>query len=235
MRFARRLVVFVVIVVGLAVGVDRLALVIAQDRAAKKFQTSQHLASRPTVRILGFPFLTQLASRTLSSVRVEATGLVVSGSGRSVRVSSLRAQLHDVQAASDLSSVRAKSATGTAVISYPDLSSALGAAVSYSGLGTSGHGRVKAIKSISLLGQSVSGAVTAEPAVTKRNTVAFSNPQVTVNGANVPPSLTSTLGSLLSQSISLEALPLGLTVQSVAATTQGVVVTLTSGTSAAAN
>jgi hypothetical protein len=66
----RRLVVALVVVVGLLVAADRIAVVAAQDVVAKRIQREQGLLVRPDVTIGGFPFLTQAIAGTYDDVSV---------------------------------------------------------------------------------------------------------------------------------------------------------------------
>ena len=61
------LIVFVVLV-GLAIAADRVALAIAEDKAASTLRNSQHLSSTPDVSVPGFPFLTQAVAGSYGSV-----------------------------------------------------------------------------------------------------------------------------------------------------------------------
>ena len=65
------LLIVLMVLVGLAVVADRIALGVAEDRAASALQTSQDLTHKPDVTVEGFPFLTQLASGELRRGRRE--------------------------------------------------------------------------------------------------------------------------------------------------------------------
>lgn len=60
MRALRILLIVVVVLGGLFVLADRLAVHFAEGEAADKLRTSENLASTPDVSIKGFPFLTQV-------------------------------------------------------------------------------------------------------------------------------------------------------------------------------
>lgn len=221
----RSTVIAVLVLLLIAVGIDQGARLIVQSAAASRFQSSEHLPSKPSIRVMGFPFLTQLARRRFDHVRVSANGLVLSQSSSSLRITSLTADLYGLTVASDLSSAVTRSGTGTALISYPDLSRYAGVTVSYAGAGQRGHGRVQAGKTISVLGQSISGTVTAEPTVSGQNEIAFNDPQLNVGGATVPQAITDQFNGLLPP-LSLRRLPNGLVVRGVTAQPDGVLVTL---------
>ncbi len=74
MRALRVLLVIVVILGGLFVAADRVAVNIAEDKAADKIRGSQGLDRTPEVSITGFPFLTQVANRSLDEVDATIDG-----------------------------------------------------------------------------------------------------------------------------------------------------------------
>jgi hypothetical protein len=225
-RLPLRLLLILIGLVVLAVVVDRAGCWIAQDRAAAKFQASQHLAAKPKVKIAGFPFLTQVAHRSFDQVSITARNLLVDSNGRQVRISTLQVELYGVQVSKDLSSATARSGTGRAVIGYPALSQSAGVPVDWAGNGSDSRGRVKATKTIKILGQSFSGSVSAEVVVAGRNTVEFAKPKVTVSGLGVPQIVTDQFAALLPPLV-LDRLPSGLTVRNVSADSDGLIVDLT--------
>ncbi|GCD35769.1 LmeA family phospholipid-binding protein [Streptomyces chrestomyceticus] len=136
MRALRVLLVIVVILGGLFVAADRIAVNFAEDKAADKIRSSQGLDRTPEVSITGFPFLTQVAGRSLDQVDAKIDGLNATAEGHTLRIQELSAQFHDVKLTSDYTSIeRAASATGEARISYADLTTASGknVKVSYGG------------------------------------------------------------------------------------------------------
>jgi hypothetical protein len=222
----RKLLIGLLVLLALVVVVDRVALAVAESQAATRLQRSENLSSKPSVSITGFPFLTQLIRRQFRHVDIRADGLVIQHGGKSVRVSSLTAELDRVTASRDLSSAKAESGSGRALINYADLSKVLGYPVNYDGIGQSGHGRVRATRSITILGQDLSGSVSAEPTVTAPNTISFASPQVSAAGVTLPQPITDTLISIFSDPLHLDGLPAGLTVRQVIAAPAGLIITL---------
>lgn len=79
----RTFVVFLVVLVGAAIGGDRVAAHLAASEAEDRL--AAHGLADPQVEVGGFPFLTQLASREFSEVQVRAASLdVAQGSARDV-------------------------------------------------------------------------------------------------------------------------------------------------------
>ncbi|MFE0377644.1 DUF2993 domain-containing protein [Streptomyces inhibens] len=127
MRALRVLLFIGVILGGLFVAADRVAVNLVEDKAADKIRASQGLDRTPNVSIKGFPFLTQVAGRNLQEVDADLGGIEAKADGRTLRVDQLSAQFHDVALTSDYMSIEsAASATGTARISYADLTKAAG-------------------------------------------------------------------------------------------------------------
>lgn len=130
MRALRVLVVVAVILGGLFVLADRVAVGFAENEAADRLRASEGLDSTPDVSINGFPFLTQLASGKLDDVGIGIKDLEASttGSGNgddsgadSIRIAQLSAHLRGVTFSGDYSSATADTASGTALISYDEL------------------------------------------------------------------------------------------------------------------
>lgn len=156
-RGLRITLIILVVLAALFVAADRLALHFAESEVADKIKSSQGLSSTPDVSVKGFPFVTQVVGKELDEVDISLDGLTTSTTdGQAVRVTELNAQLHQVRISGDFSSAVAERATGSAHISYADLSAAAGAGIKigYAHPGTSGQPRVKITGS--LLGLSLS-------------------------------------------------------------------------------
>ncbi|MFJ9180956.1 DUF2993 domain-containing protein [Streptomyces sp. NPDC102360] len=124
MRALRILLIFVVVIGGLFVAADRIAVHFAESKAADKIRTSEGLGQTPDVSIKGFPFLTQVAGGTLDDVELGIQDFEAK-SGKSddagIRIADLKAEMHGVKFDSSYSSATAGSATGTARIDYAEL------------------------------------------------------------------------------------------------------------------
>lgn len=90
----RRLVIALLVLVGLLVAVDFGAAALAESAVSRQMREQIGLVDDPSVRINGFPFLTQAMAGEYSSVDVDATRISV-GELRELGVS---AQLRDVAA-----------------------------------------------------------------------------------------------------------------------------------------
>jgi hypothetical protein len=83
-------------------------------------QSAQNLASKPSVTIGGFPFLTQLIGMKLDHVSMDARGVVRNG----IRVSDLHVDLTGVAPSGDFKEATVDKLTGTAFFSWADLEAA---------------------------------------------------------------------------------------------------------------
>lgn len=124
----RKLIIAVVVLVGLGVAADYGAAAAAEYRVAAQIREELGLAAEPSVRINGFPFLTQALSGHYSDIETRAAGLSV-GPLHDVAV---EATMRDVDAplsdvtAGDLRSVRAAEVDGRVRLSDRDIGHAIG-------------------------------------------------------------------------------------------------------------
>jgi hypothetical protein len=157
MRALRILLILGVVLGGVFVAVDRLAVNYAESEVAAKVRTSQGLSAEPQIDIKGFPFLTQVLSKELDRVDVAMDGLEANAEGHSLTVGRIDAELHDVVLSGNFSSATATRATGTAVISYEDLTRAAGdkdVKLAYGG-----NDKVKVTGTASVLGREITQSV----------------------------------------------------------------------------
>lgn len=128
MRALRIILIIVVVLGGLFVIADRVAVHLAQNEAADRIKTNEHLTETPSVSIDGFPFLTQVAGGELDEIHVGIKDYEVdtgtaggNGGADTIRIDDLEADMHGVDFSGDYSSATARTATGTATISYAEL------------------------------------------------------------------------------------------------------------------
>ncbi|MFP1626202.1 DUF2993 domain-containing protein [Streptomyces sp. 5K101] len=145
MRALRILLIVGVVLGGLFVAADRLAVGMAESEAADRIKSSQGLSETPEVSIGGFPFLTQVLGRELNEVDVSLSGITAVAGGREVNVTEVKAELRQVRVDGSFSSATAGRADGSARISYADLTEAAprGATVGYAGPERAAKGQVK--------------------------------------------------------------------------------------------
>jgi hypothetical protein len=163
MRALRILLVVVVVLGGLFVLADRLAVNFAEGEVADKVKSREGLAATPDVSIKGFPFLTQVVGGSLDDVEIgisdyeAATGT----GGRTIRIDDLQADMKGVEFSGDYSSATASSATGTASITYAELLKTAkseptqvvqGVTANVIGLSDGGNGKIKVAVEATVLG-----------------------------------------------------------------------------------
>ncbi|MGW1049445.1 LmeA family phospholipid-binding protein [Streptomyces sp. NPDC001118] len=191
MRALRIILILVVILGGLFVIADRIAVHFAEGQAADKLKSTENLASTPDVNIKGFPFLTQVAGGSLDDVEVgikdydAATGTT----GQKIRIGDLKADMKGVSFSGNYSSATADSATGTATISYAELMKtakaqptevAPGITARIVGLSDGGNGKIKVM---------VEGTISAlgiKQTVPVLSSVTVENDKVQVHADSLP-------------------------------------------------
>jgi len=215
----RGLLVLVIVLAVLVVAADRIGEVVAERQIASRVQSSQDLNRRPSVDIEGFPFLTQVLGNHYPTVELVAEEFIVGNSDRRVRLADLDARLHDVRTVDKFSGATAKTADGSAMLTYPELSRALGVTVGYAG-----GGRVQASDSVEVLGRTVTGTASAEVGIVGGDELTFSSVRVGVpqGGISVPEQVTDQLSSIFKSKLSLRGLPFHLRIQQLSATEDGV-------------
>jgi LmeA-like phospholipid-binding len=123
-----KLVIVVLVIVGLAVVADFGAAAVAEYQLAKQLREQAGLTSDPSVRINGFPFLTQALAGRYSAIDIRATGL----SADPLHDLAVEATLHDVDAplsevtSGNLQSVQVDRVDGRVRIKDSDLGRAIG-------------------------------------------------------------------------------------------------------------
>jgi hypothetical protein len=204
--------VIVILLLLLAVGADRFACYEAENQMADKIQQNG-LPVKPHVTIEGFPFLTQLAAKDFNEVVISASNVTEDG----LTIQSINATLHGMHLIDGYTGARIDSLNGTALITYQALANA-GGFPSAVTLGPGANSsQLKATVNVPLFGNT-----SATVQLTRLGAKQF-NVRV-VNAGGIGSSL---LGNLANYTFSINELPAGMTIQSVAATQQGVVITIT--------
>lgn len=227
MRALRIVLVVAVILGGLFVAADRLAVHLAESEAADRVQSRQGLTGAPDVSIKGFPFLTQVAAKELDEVDLNLDGVTARAGGRSITIAGMTAKLHHVRLGDGYSSATAESATGTAHISYADLSRAAdrGVTVTYGGKDTSGMGQVKVTASVQVpVVGSVKRSVVSQVSIVDGDTIRLH--AESVPGAQVP-GLEGLIRDRIDFDRKIAGLPRGIRLDKVVTTPDGVDVSVT--------
>jgi hypothetical protein len=123
----RRFVIGIAVLVGLLVAADFGARLYSERVVGDEIQSSLELSTRPSVTFDGWPFVTHMLSGDLPEATISAKGFQDQG----VRLSTVSVTLHDLHFTSmRLISrgggvIRAKTGTGTAVLTAVDLNATL--------------------------------------------------------------------------------------------------------------
>ncbi|MEK9522252.1 DUF2993 domain-containing protein [Streptomyces sp. adm13(2018)] len=168
MRALRILLIVALVLGGVLVGIDRLAVAYAEDEAAGRVKLASVDSDSLDVDIKGFPFLTQVADKHFDEVDVKATGVQAQAGSKLVRVGELTVALRDVTVTGDWAGAKAGSASGTALISYADLTAASDreAVVAYGG-----NGKVKVTGGVKVMGRTLTRTVLSTVTVVNGDTI----------------------------------------------------------------
>ncbi|MFJ7491230.1 DUF2993 domain-containing protein [Streptomyces sp. NPDC097727] len=221
MRALRILLVIAVVLGGIFVAVDRVAVYFVESEVEGRVQVTGATIGSTDVSIKGFPFLTQVAGDQLDEVDVEITGIETDTNGRRIRISRMDAALHEVKLADGYSSATAARATGTAVISYEDLTKAAsdGVVVEYGG-----NGKVKVTGTVDILGNPLSRSVLSTVTLVDGHTLKVHADKVPGEGI---PGLEGLVRKKTDFEREVGGLPSGLKLQKIQPTADGLEISVT--------
>jgi hypothetical protein len=215
----KALLVVVLLLLGLAVVADRVAVGVAEDRVGGELATKGGLQGTPEVDIAGFPFLTQAIGGRYDEVRISLTAEELgqpAGTEADVVLHGVHVPLSSVLSGS-VSEVPVDRIDGTATLSYALLSAQLGGD---STLRPEGDG-LRITKTVELLGQTIP--------LTAVGTVALDGNQLVIDveeaagaGVDLPEFLVTRASDLLDLRYDVPALPFGLQLTDVQPVEDGV-------------
>jgi hypothetical protein len=198
-------IVILTVLIALLAALDRVLAAAVADQISDRVATANDLQARPSVRVLGFPFLTQFASGDYRQVSITLGSSVTAGG---VELSELDARFTGVHASlgrllwpgrSATSEITAERASATALVPFTVLSQRLPPGLTLSPAGADLK-VISTVLGVPLLGTLALGVCPAGIRITPRIT-------------GVP--------ALVGFVIPLQALPLQLSVTSVSVTEQG--------------
>jgi hypothetical protein len=211
----RKLLIALLVIVVILIALDRVGDAVAERYAADTIQSSQGLPKRPSVNITGFPFLTQLAAGDFGKIVLADDDVPIGSGSVDLRLSNITVTLHEVRVARNLSSVHAEVADAVATMNYADLGRALGNVhIHYAG-----RGRIVAADSIDVLGQHISGSISATPRLTN-GALTFGAARVN-NLGSIAAAAAATLQKIFDIQLPLNGVPFGVRVQSLHADKSG--------------
>jgi LmeA-like phospholipid-binding len=196
---------------------DRFAQNRAEQRAAAALQPRLGTPQPPRVDIEGFPFVTQVASRSIDRIHIIAEQI---GTTNEALLSLVRADLvlTDVVTEDWFKTMKISHAEGTALVDYAKLSSLAGAQMSYGS-----NGRVELVIKTTVLGREVEAVVSGTPRLNaKEQSMTLSDAKISVAGVNLPEFSSQALLAALLNPIPLKGMPLDMTVTRISAAEDGV-------------
>jgi hypothetical protein len=215
----RALLVVVLLLVGLAVVADRVAVGVAEDRVGQELAATGGLAGTPEVEIAGFPFLTQAVAGRYDDVRISLTAAELGqpeGTRAHVALHGVHVPLSSALSGS-VDRVPVDRIDGTATLSYALLSAQLGGDTT---LRSEGDG-VRITKTVELLGQSIPLTATGTVAL-DGNELVIDVERASGAGVDLPDFLVTRAGDLLDLRYAVPALPFGLQLTGVRPDADGV-------------
>jgi hypothetical protein len=217
------LLIALVVVLGLAVAADRIAVGIAEDKVAEQLAAKGGLAGTPSVDIAGFPFLTQAIAGDYDDVRISLTAADLgqpAGTRADVRLHGVHVPLSSVLSGS-VSQVPVDRIDGTATLSYALLAAQLGGDTT---LRREGDG-LRITKTVEVLGQTL--PLTAVGTVTlDGNDLVVDVQKAAGAGVDIPGFLVDRVSDLLDIRYTVPALPFGLRLTGVEPADDGVDITV---------
>jgi hypothetical protein len=215
----KALLVVLLLLVGLAVLADRVALGIAEDRVATQLVEKGGLQGSPEVEIAGFPFLTQAVGGRYDDVRISLTAEQLGqpeGTRADIALHGVEVPLSSVLSGS-VAEVPVERIDGTATLSYALISDQIG---SDTELSREGDG-VRIVRTVEILGQSL--RLTAAGQVTLDGSdLVVDVEEASGAGIDVPDWLLERATDLLDIRYTVPALPFGLQLTDVTPTEDGV-------------
>jgi hypothetical protein len=203
----RALLVIILLLLGLAVVADRVAVGVAEDKVGEQLAAKGGLSGTPAVDIAGFPFLTQAVAGTYDDVRIALTAEELgqpAGTRADIALHGVHVPLSSVVSGS-VDQVPVDRIDGTATLSYALLSAQLGGD---STLRPEGEG-LRITKTVEALGQTIP--------LTAVGTVSLDGNQLVVDvdeaagaGVDLPDFLVTRVSDLLDLRYDVPALPFGL-------------------------
>jgi hypothetical protein len=186
---------------------DRFAQHRAEQRAATTLQPRLGTPQPPQVEIEGFPFITQVASRSIDRVHILADQI---GATNEALLALAHADLvlSDVVTEDWFETMTIGHAEGTALLDYATLSALAGAPMTFAN-----NGRVELVIKTTVLGRDVEAVISGTPRLdAKEQSMTLSDAKISVAGVNLPEFSAQALLAALLNPIQLKGLPLGMTV-----------------------
>ena len=219
----KALLIVVVLLLGLAVAADRVAVHVAEGQVATQIADKGGLHGKPTVQIGGFPVLTQALAGNYRDVHISLSAQDLgqpAGTSADVHLRGVKVSLSSVLSRS-LTQVPVDSVDGTATLSYPLLAAQIGPDATVSKEGD----QLRITRTVQLAGQSMK--LTAAGQVTlKGNDLVVDVQNASGAGITLPSFLVERASTMLDLRYTVPALPFGLQLTSVTPEDNGLRITV---------
>jgi hypothetical protein len=215
----KALLVVVLLLLGLAVVADRVALGIAEDRVGEQIAAKGGLGGTPAVDIAGFPFLTQAVGGRYEEVRISLTAAELR-QPEGTRADVVLRGVHVPLSAALSGSVRevpVDRIDGTATLSYDLLSAQLGPDTTLAREATG----LRITRTVEVLGRALRLTAVGEVTLDGSDLVVDVD-EATGAGVEVPDFLLDPAADLLDLRYRVPALPFGLELTAVTPSAEGV-------------
>jgi len=220
-RRGRRWLIALVVLVVLLVGIDFAARAVAEQVAAGQIKKQASLATKPDVTIEGFPFLTQVAARNFSDVKIGISDLKAGP----VTITSIEANATNIKLSSyNFSSGTISQLNGTLLINFASVGNTLTTVIGPLGSLLDGAGLTVSDAGPDEIKASLNLVVTSGTATWRVTRVSADELNISLVSSSGVPS--SVLDSMQNVNVRIPKLPLGLSIDSVSVTPAGVVGTI---------
>lgn len=215
----RGVAIFIVVLLGLLLALDRFGVGYAEDEVAAQLQEDLALSRPPEVEITGFPVLTQAIAGRYDDVRLRLDAADVAG----LRDLDVVVQLRGLQItlgelfSEDVEAIPVERIDGAVSVPYATVAEQIGDGVTVAGDGNA----VTVTETFTVLGQSFPVSGTGEVTVLGPQRLGVTVTALDLGGVEIPESLLDQFRDQLSFTYELSPLPFGLTVTDARATADG--------------
>jgi hypothetical protein len=220
-RGLRNTIIVVLALIVLFIVADRGAVLYAQNQVAQQFKEQGGFEGTPSVSIKGFPFLTQVIAHNIHEITITSDKIKAGP----VTITNLDADITDVKLNGAFTAGTIGHLDGQALIPFSGLTSALGGALGGGDLGdlasgvtikSAGGNKIKASFDLLIVSGSATLKVTREPG----NKIHIQ----LLSSHGLPSEITDQLKNL---TVPIPALPLGMKIQRIQVTADGISIHVT--------
>jgi hypothetical protein len=221
-RSALAFVLVGVLLAALFVAGDRVAVAVTDSQVSRRLQGELGTPTRPSVKIEGFPFLTQLVRMTLRSVHVVAADVTPAGA-EETPLEEIDLRLHGVTSKDRFQTLSAERVDGTATLDYPTAQRLTGLMLAYAP-----DGRIEISVQTKIVTVPVTAKIVGVPEVDVADqTLSIGDPEITVAGVEVPERTAQALLETLIKPVPITGVPFGLKLGKITPTPDGLVSVVT--------